>query len=134
MNVLNYIQRSLAARHFDWAHPRGRYGCEPWHGLLFQPNVGLEQEPSTVSDVTRILNAVQSGDSAKASELLILVYDELRQLAAARMSAEAPGQTLSTRLLWYMKRFCGWWGTSRSVTGKTAATFSRLRLRPCEGF
>ncbi|MCA9193320.1 MAG: sigma-70 family RNA polymerase sigma factor [Planctomycetales bacterium] len=52
-----------------------------------------------MSDVTRILDAVQSGDVAKANELLSLVYEELRRLAAARMSAEPVGQTLSATAL-----------------------------------
>jgi RNA polymerase sigma factor (TIGR02999 family) len=46
------------------------------------------------SDITRILNAIEQGDPNAASELLPLVYDELRRLAARRMSREAPGQTL----------------------------------------
>jgi RNA polymerase sigma factor (TIGR02999 family) len=47
-----------------------------------------------VSDVTQILNAIQSGDSQAASQLLTLVYDELRRLAAAQMAREKPGHTL----------------------------------------
>ena len=47
----------------------------------------------TVSDITLILNAVQEGDPKAAEELLPLVYEELRRLAAAKM-AEQPGQTL----------------------------------------
>src|SRR5262245_26046780 len=52
-----------------------------------------------LSDVTRILNAVEAGDPHAAAELLPLVYDELRKLAAARMAAEAPGQTLQATAL-----------------------------------
>src|SRR5262245_38717893 len=47
-----------------------------------------------MSDVTRILDAIQEGDSRAADELLPLVYQELRRLAAYKMSSEAPGQTL----------------------------------------
>jgi RNA polymerase sigma factor (TIGR02999 family) len=47
-----------------------------------------------MSDVTRILSAIQSGDPHAAEQLLPLVYDELRKLAAQRMAQEAPGQTL----------------------------------------
>jgi RNA polymerase sigma factor (TIGR02999 family) len=47
-----------------------------------------------VSDVTRILERAQAGDPSAAAELLPLVYDELRRLAAAKMAHEAPGQTL----------------------------------------
>src|SRR5437016_403558 len=47
-----------------------------------------------MTDVTRILNAIQGGDPRPASELLPLVYDELRRLAAAKLFHEKPGQTL----------------------------------------
>jgi RNA polymerase sigma factor (TIGR02999 family) len=52
-----------------------------------------------VSDVTRILDRVQEGDPKAAEELLPLVYDELRKLAAHRMASEAPGQTLQPTAL-----------------------------------
>jgi RNA polymerase sigma factor (TIGR02999 family) len=47
-----------------------------------------------MSDVTAILNALERGDAHAAGELLPLVYEELRKLAAARMAQEKPGQTL----------------------------------------
>jgi RNA polymerase sigma factor (TIGR02999 family) len=50
-------------------------------------------------DVTRLLDAAAAGDRQAAADLLPLVYDELRQLAAARMAAEAPGQTLQPTAL-----------------------------------
>lgn len=49
--------------------------------------------------VTRILEAVGAGDPQAAEQLLPLVYEELRRLAAARMANEAPGQTLQTHRL-----------------------------------
>jgi RNA polymerase sigma factor (TIGR02999 family) len=52
-----------------------------------------------MSDVTRILSAVQAGDRHKAAELLPLVYAELRKLAAARLAAEPAGQTLQPTAL-----------------------------------
>src|SRR6186713_2059034 len=52
-----------------------------------------------MSDVTRLLEAAQAGDCQAAAELLPLVYDELRKLAAARMAAEAPGHTLDATAL-----------------------------------
>src|SRR5262249_55860006 len=52
-----------------------------------------------VSNVTQILSAIEHGDPHAAEELLPLVYDELRQLAAARLSAEKPGQTLQATAL-----------------------------------
>src|SRR5262249_17857453 len=47
-----------------------------------------------MSEVTRILSAVAGGDPHAASQLLPLVYDELRQLAAVKLDVEKPGQTL----------------------------------------
>src|SRR6187401_3477203 len=52
-----------------------------------------------VADVTQILNAVERGDPKAAAELLPLVYDELRKLAAARLADERPGQTLQATAL-----------------------------------
>jgi len=52
-----------------------------------------------MSDVTRILNAIERGDAKAADELLPLVYEELRKLAAHRMANEAPGQTLEPTAL-----------------------------------
>src|SRR5213595_2535853 len=52
-----------------------------------------------MSDVTRLLDAVAAGDRQAAADLLPLVYDELRRLAAARMAAEAPGHTLGATAL-----------------------------------
>ena len=52
-----------------------------------------------VSDVTRILDRVQSGEAQGAAELLPLVYDELRKLVAHKMAQEAPGQTLQPTAL-----------------------------------
>jgi RNA polymerase sigma factor (TIGR02999 family) len=47
-----------------------------------------------MSDVTRLLNAIGNGDKQAASDLLPLVYDELRNLARQRMNSEKPGHTL----------------------------------------
>jgi RNA polymerase sigma factor (TIGR02999 family) len=52
-----------------------------------------------MSDVTRLLDAAAAGDPAAATDLLPLVYDELRKLAAARLAAEKPGQTLQATAL-----------------------------------
>jgi RNA polymerase sigma factor (TIGR02999 family) len=53
----------------------------------------------SMADVTQILAAVEAGDPQAAADLLPLVYEELRKFAAARMAAEAPGQTLQTTAL-----------------------------------
>jgi RNA polymerase sigma factor (TIGR02999 family) len=52
-----------------------------------------------MSDVTLLLEAANHGDRRAAADLLPLVYDELRKLAAARMAAEAPGHTLEATAL-----------------------------------
>ena len=52
-----------------------------------------------MSDVTRILNAIEQGDAGATEKLLPLVYEELRVLAAKRLSREAPGQTLQATAL-----------------------------------
>ena len=52
-----------------------------------------------MTDVTRILNAIEKGDPRATEKLLPLVYDELRLLAAQKMSQEKPGQTLQATAL-----------------------------------
>jgi len=52
-----------------------------------------------MSEVTRILSAIEQGDPAAAEELLPLVYDELRKLAAQKLAQEKPGQTLQATAL-----------------------------------
>lgn len=52
-----------------------------------------------MSDVTRILNQIESGDLSAADQLLPLVYEELKKLAAAKLAKEKPGQTLQATAL-----------------------------------
>src|SRR5438477_12715508 len=52
-----------------------------------------------MSQVTHILSAIEQGDPHAAEQLLPLVYDELRQLAAQKMAQETPGQTLQATAL-----------------------------------
>jgi RNA polymerase sigma factor (TIGR02999 family) len=54
---------------------------------------------SAMSEVSRILSAIDQGDPHAAEQLLPLVYDQLRRLAARRLSREAPGQTLTATAL-----------------------------------
>jgi RNA polymerase sigma factor (TIGR02999 family) len=68
-----------------------------------------------MSDVTRILNAIERGDPKATDELLPLVYEELRILAAQKLSHERPGQTLQATALVheaYLRLLgsepCGW--------------------------
>ncbi len=57
------------------------------------------QQARSMSDVTRVLSAIEQGDPGAASQLLPLVYDELRKLAAHRLAHERPGQTLEATAL-----------------------------------
>src|SRR5262245_20032061 len=52
-----------------------------------------------MSEVTRILSAIEQGDPSAAEQLLPLVYDELRKLAAQKLAQEKPGQTLQATAL-----------------------------------
>ncbi len=66
--------------------------------MVWQEGIEWVNSPS-VSEITRILDAIQQGDSSAASQLLPLVYDELRRLAAAKMARENPGHTLQPTAL-----------------------------------
>jgi RNA polymerase sigma factor (TIGR02999 family) len=52
-----------------------------------------------VSDVTHILNAIEAGDAQAAANLLPMIYEELRKLAATKLAQEKPGQTLQATAL-----------------------------------
>jgi len=52
-----------------------------------------------MTDVTRILSAIEQGDPRAAEQLLPLVYDELRKVAAQKLAQEKPGQTLQATAL-----------------------------------
>jgi hypothetical protein len=52
-----------------------------------------------MNEVTQILTAIEQGDPHAAEQLLPLVYDELRQLAAQKLAQETPGQTLQATAL-----------------------------------
>src|SRR2546427_4668058 len=65
----------------------------------YQSLVGKAKRARQMSDVTHILNAIEQGDPKAATELLPLVYGELRKLAASKMANEAPGQTLQPTAL-----------------------------------
>jgi DNA-directed RNA polymerase specialized sigma24 family protein len=68
-----------------------------------------------MSDVTRLLSRIDSGDPAAAEQLLPLVYEELRKLASARLARELPGQTLQATALVHEAylRLVGSGGTSQ---------------------
>jgi RNA polymerase sigma factor (TIGR02999 family) len=62
--------------------------------------VGSERpQTDNMKDATVMLAAVEAGDSKAAEQLLVLVYDELRRLAASKLAGEAPGQTLQPTAL-----------------------------------
>src|SRR5262249_51781952 len=74
----------------DRDRPVGLAVCLPGGGPV---------DSGVMADVTRILNAAEGGDPAAAGQLLPLVYDELRKLAAERLARERPGQTLQATAL-----------------------------------
>lgn len=63
------------------------------------PNRTYESSVAPMNDITRILSAIEQGEPHAAEQLLPLVYDELRQLAAAKLAHERPGQTLDATAL-----------------------------------
>jgi RNA polymerase sigma factor (TIGR02999 family) len=63
------------------------------------PGGGASVILGSMSEVTRILSAIEQGDPNAAGELLPLVYDELRKLAAQKLAQEKPGQTLEATAL-----------------------------------
>ena len=66
----------------------------PFDMMLPSTRYSVRVDPTAMSDVTRILTAIDQGDPSAAEQLLPLVYEELRRLAAQKLSQEKPGQTL----------------------------------------
>src|SRR5438046_6819083 len=86
-----------------------------------------------MSDVTRILSQIEQGDSAAAEQLLPLVYDELRKLAAVKLAQEKPGQTLQATALVheaYLRLFGSpdnlLWQSQRHFIGAAAEAMRRI--------
>ena len=67
--------------------------------LLLIANCALLNDNVGMSYVTRVFSQIEAGDPVAAQQLLPLVYDELRKLAAARLAQERPGQTLQATAL-----------------------------------
>jgi RNA polymerase sigma factor (TIGR02999 family) len=65
----------------------------------FGSALGRSDRISTMDTITRLLNAIEHGDPHAAEQLLPLVYDELRKLAARKLAQEKPGQTLQATAL-----------------------------------
>ena len=86
-----------------WPPPGNDAGRNCPAGRVMSPPRGLAVthavDSSVMSEMTRILDAAAAGDRRAAAELLPLVYEELRKLAAARMAVEDPGHTLSATAL-----------------------------------
>lgn len=68
--------------------------CSAWHHAWLRRTLVI-----AMSDVTQILQQIEDGDPSAAEQLLPLVYDELRKLAAARMANESPDHTLQATAL-----------------------------------
>src|SRR5215204_1169525 len=85
-----------------------------------------------MSDVTRILSQIESGDPSAAEQLLPLVYDELRKLAAAKLAHEKPGQTLQATALVHEAylRLVGSGGDRKQETGDSDANSGNEGLSP----
>ncbi len=81
-------------------------------------------------EVTRILGAIAQGDPSAAEQLLPLVYDELRRLAAEKMAQERPGQTLEATALVHEAYIC-LVDAAKHRTGTTATTSLPPPPRPC---
>jgi RNA polymerase sigma factor (TIGR02999 family) len=69
------------------------------HPLVGRPGSSQPVDSHLMSEITQLLDAAATGDRRAAAQILPLVYDELRKLAAARMAAEAPGHTLNATAL-----------------------------------
>jgi hypothetical protein len=68
-------------------------------GAAFRVRAAVLRKHAKLSDVTRILSAIEHGDPKAAEQLFLLVYDERHKLATQRMAQEKPGQTLQATAL-----------------------------------
>ena len=83
-----------------------------------------------MNEVTRVLSAIEQGDPHAAEQLLPLVYDELRKLAAQKLAQEKPGQTLQATALVH-EAYLRLVDTGRRSTGIAGATSLPPQPRPC---
>jgi len=84
-----------------------------------------------MSEVTQVLHAIAEGDPGAASQLLPLVYDELRQLAAQKLARETPGQTLQPTALVH-EAYLRLVGEAEEQHWDSRGTSSRPPPRPCD--
>ena len=93
-----------------------------------------EDSEKAASDVTLILQALQSGESQETEDLIPVVYDELRRLAAYRLSHEKPGQTLQATALVHeaylrlLKSKSQSWESRRHFFGAAAEAMRRILI------
>jgi hypothetical protein len=87
---------------------------------------------ASMSDVTRTLAAIEQGDAQASEQLLPLVYEELRRLAAQKMAQEKPGQTLDATALVHEAylRLVG--RTAESAMGFSRPLLSQPQPKPCD--
>jgi len=85
------MDRSLAPAFDQLQNPNGAQDADE---LYSRPRL-----MDNMSDATVTLDAIEAGDPKAAEQLLVLVYDELRRLAASKLALEAPGQTLQPTAL-----------------------------------
>jgi len=78
---------------------RSEHRNSPGTAERVEPVCSVTQKADNMKDATVMLAAIEGGDSKAAEELLVLVYDELRRLAASKIASEAPGQTLQPTAL-----------------------------------
>src|ERR1022692_4626876 len=97
-NCLSCRENAWRLTRFD-AHGCQRFQSRVWESAEDVARGSLSFSVLPMSDVTRILSAIEEGDSSAAEQLLPLVYEELRKLAAQRLAAEKPGQTLQATAL-----------------------------------
>jgi len=84
-----------------------------------------------MSEVTRVLSAIEQGDPHAAEQLLPLVYDELRKLAAQKMAQTKRPARRSRLPAWSTKPISDWWASTQTSTGTAGDTSSPLPPRPC---
>ena len=84
-----------------------------------------------MSDVTKILDAIDAGDPHAAEQLLPLVYDELRKLAAGHMANESPGHTLDATALVHEASVRTDWPSRGPDLRQSSTFFSPPPLRQC---
>ena len=85
-----------------------------------------------MSDVTQILSQIESGDPAATEQLLPVVYDELRRLAAAKLAYEKPGHTLQATALVH-EAFVRLVDQTISPQWDNQRQFFAAAAKPCDG-